>query len=57
MVNYVLLAAVLTLAWVLYGSLRVAPTLARRWKTWGEVCAFLVFTAIEVALLVAFLRQ
>jgi len=56
MVNYVLLVAVLTLAWVLYAALRVTPLLARRWKAWGEVCAFLVFTAVEVGLLFAFLR-
>ena len=56
MVNYILLVAVLTLAWVLYSALRFAPILAKRWKTWGEVVAFLIFTGVELGLLVAFLR-
>ena len=57
MVNYVLFVAVLTFAWVLYAALRVAPTLAKRWRAWGELYALLIFTAIELGLLVAFLRQ
>jgi hypothetical protein len=56
MVNYVLLAVVLTLAWVLYAAFRVAPLFAKRWKAWGEVFAFLMFTAVEVGFLVAFLK-
>jgi hypothetical protein len=52
MVNYVILVAALTLAWALYAAVRVGPWLAKRWKTWGEVTALLVFTAIELALLV-----
>ena len=57
MVDYLLLVAVLTLAWVLYAALRFAPLVAKRWKAWGEVCAFLVFAAIELGLLVVFLRS
>jgi Flp pilus assembly pilin Flp len=53
MVNYALLAAVLTFAWALYAAFRVAPLFAKRWKSWGEVCAFLLFTAVELGLLVA----
>jgi len=56
MVNYVYLVAVLTLAWALYGAFRVGPALAARWKAWGEVIALLVFTAVEVAFLLAFLK-
>lgn len=56
MVNYVLLAVVLTFAWVLYAAFRVAPMFAKRWKAWGEVFAFLIFTAVELGFLVAFLR-
>jgi hypothetical protein len=56
MVNYVLLAAVLTVGWVLYAAFRVGPRFAKRSKTWGEVCAFLVFTGIELGILIAFLR-
>jgi hypothetical protein len=56
MVNYVLLAAALTLAWVFYAAFRVAPLFAKRWKAWGEVFAFLMFTAVEVGFLVAFLK-
>jgi len=56
MVNYFLLVAVLTLVWVLYAAVRVAPLLAKRWKTWGEIFAFLVFTALELGLLFVFLR-
>jgi hypothetical protein len=52
MVNYLLLAAVLTLAWVLYAGLRVGPMLSKRWRAWGEVYAFLVFTAVELVVLV-----
>jgi len=55
MVNYVLLAAVLTLAWVLYAAFRVGPWFAKRSKTWGEVCAVLLFIAIELGILMAFL--
>ena len=53
MVNYTLLAAILTVAWALYAAFRVAPSFAKRWKVSGEVFAFLLFTAIEVGLLVA----
>ncbi len=56
MVNYVYLVVVLTFAWVLYAAFRVGPTLAKRSKAWGEVCAFLIFTGIELGILVAFLR-
>ena len=56
MVNYVYLVAVLTFAWVLYAAFRVGPTLAKRSKAWGEVGAFLVFTIIELGILIAFLR-
>jgi hypothetical protein len=55
MVNYVLLVAVLTVGWVLYAAFRVGPWFAKRSKTWGEVCAFLVFTGIELGILIAFL--
>ena len=56
MVNYVLLAAALTAGWVLYAAFRVGPWFGKRSKTWGEVCAFLVFTGIELGILIAFLR-
>jgi Flp pilus assembly pilin Flp len=56
MVSYVLLATVLTVAWVGYAAFRVGPLLAKRWKAWGEVYAFLIFTAVELGLLAAFLR-
>jgi len=55
MVNYVLLVGVLTFGWVLYSALRVGPWFAKRSKAWGEVCAFLVFTVIELGILIAFL--
>ena len=55
-VNYFLLVGVLTLVWVLYAALRLAPLLMKRWKAWGEVCAFLVFTVIELGLIFVFLR-
>jgi hypothetical protein len=55
-VNYVLLVAALTLVWAVYASVRVGPWLANRWKAWGEVAAFLVFTAVELGLLVTFLK-
>jgi len=56
MVNYVLLAAALTAAWVLYAAFRVGPWFGKRSKAWGEVCSFLVFTGIELGILIAFLR-
>jgi hypothetical protein len=54
MVYNLLLDAILTLAWIVYAAFRVGPWLARRWKAWGEVCAFLVFTVIELGILIAF---
>jgi len=56
MVNIVYLVLVLTLAWIFYGAVRIAPWMAKRWKAWGEVAALIVFTAVEVVLLVAFLK-
>jgi hypothetical protein len=56
MVNYVLLVAILTIAWVLYAALRMTPLFVKRWKAWGEVYTCITFTAVEVLLLVAFLR-
>jgi hypothetical protein len=56
MVSYVLVVAVLTLAWAFYAAVRLGPWLAKRWKAWGEVTAFLIFTAVEVGLLFAFLK-
>ena len=56
MVNYVLLVAALTFVWVLYAGVRVGPWVAKRWKTWGEIAALLVFIAIELGLLITFLK-
>jgi len=56
MVNIVWVVAILTLAWAFYGAVRLGPLLAKRWKAWGEVAALLVFTAVELVLLVAFLK-
>jgi phosphoglycerol transferase MdoB-like AlkP superfamily enzyme len=56
MVDYVILVLALTFVWALYAAVRVAPWLAKRWKAWGEVAAVLVFTVVELALLVAFLK-
>jgi len=56
MVNYALLVAVLTGAWALYAAFRVGPLFAKRWKAWGEVFVFLIFTMVELGVLFAFLR-
>jgi len=52
MVNQVLLAGVLTVAWVLFAALWVGPILAKRWRAWGEVAVFIIFTALELGMLV-----
>jgi hypothetical protein len=53
MVSYVdLAAACFTLVWVLYATLRIGPLLAKRSNAWGEVGAFLIFTAVELGILV-----
>ena len=56
MVNYVLVVAALTFVWAFYAAVRVGPWLAKRWTAWGEVVAVLAFTAVEVGLLLAFLK-
>ncbi|HXZ91040.1 MAG TPA: hypothetical protein VEG61_08255 [Candidatus Dormibacteraeota bacterium] len=56
MVNYVLLVAALTFVWAVYASVRVGPWLAKRWRAWGEVAALLVFAAVEIGLLLTFLK-
>jgi len=54
--NYVILVVAFTFVWALYAAVRVGPWLARRWKTWGEVAAVLVFTVVELGILVALLK-
>jgi len=56
MVNYVLLAAVLTIVWIIYAALRVGPWCAKHWKASGEFCGFLAFAVGELLILVVFLR-
>jgi len=56
MVNYVILVAALTFVWAVYASVRVGPRLGKRWRAWGEAAAFLVFAAVELGLLLTFLK-
>ena len=56
MVNYILLVGALTFVWAVYAGVRLGPWMAKRWRTWGEVAALLAFMAVELGLLVAFLR-
>jgi len=46
----------LTFVWAVYAGVRVGPWMAKRWRTWGEVAAVLVFLVVEIGLLVAFLK-
>ena len=46
----------MTFVWAVYAGVRVGPWMAKRWRTWGEVAAVLVFLVVEIGLLVAFLK-
>jgi len=56
MESYLILVVAFTFVWALYAAVRVGPSLARRWKTCGEVAAVLVFTVVELGILVALLK-
>ena len=56
MVNYVLIAGLVTVIWILYASFRVAPWCEKRWITWGGLSAALAFVAGELLILIVVLR-
>ena len=50
------LIIIFLLAWIIYMFLRLAPTIERRWKVWGEVLAFVIFVLGAILIEVVFSR-